>query len=162
MREERNYTAFQEGTTGVEFMGAEEFKSFAEPVKRADKASDAAAPRRILIVDDNKDARESLATLLREHGYLALTAHDGYSAIERAAEFKPHAVLLDIVMPGISGFKVAEMLRKQAALADALLITVTGWQQDVDGWLSKDAGCDYHFQKPLDFAVLDELFKTKL
>ena len=71
-------------------------------------------------------------------------------------------MLLDIVMPGISGFKVAEMIRKQPALAQALLITVTGMGQDVDGWLSKNAGCDYHFKKPLNVAELDSLLKTKL
>jgi two-component system, OmpR family, response regulator len=115
-----------------------------------------------LIVDDNQDARESLALLLREHGYMALTAHDGYSAIERATEFRPHAVLLDIVMPGISGFRVAEVIRKQPSLANALLISVTGYQQTADDWLSRNAGCDYHFEKPLEFAILDELLKTEL
>ena len=100
--------------------------------------------------------------MFREHGYLALTAHDGYSAIERATEFRPHAVLLDIVMPGISGFRVAEMLRKQTAFANALLITVTGLGQDVDGWLSKNAGCDYHFEKPLEFDTLEALLETRL
>jgi CheY-like chemotaxis protein len=157
------YTGLQSGQLeGVLAMSVQGLESFEEFTEMSDKKTDQATPRRILIVDDNKDARESLATLLREHGYMALTAHDGYSAIERATEFKPHAVLLDIVMPGISGFKVAEMLRKQPAFADVLLITVTGWQQDVDDWLSKNAGCDYHFEKPLEFDVLDTLLKTEL
>jgi CheY-like chemotaxis protein len=164
MGEESRYTNFHgaqlEGVLAMAVEGLEPSTEFTSEKNK--KQKDQATVRRILIVDDNKDARESLATLFREHGYIALTAHDGYSAIERATEFKPHAVLLDIVMPGISGFKVAEMIRKQPALADALLITVTGMGQDVDGWLSKNAGCDFHFQKPLEFEVLDRLIKTEL
>jgi two-component system, OmpR family, response regulator len=164
MREESRSTGFQSGQLeGVLAMGADGLESFEQFMGTKDKTQmSKLTPRRILIVDDNKDTRESLATLFREHGYLALTAHDGYSAIERATEFKPHAVLLDIVMPGISGFRVAEMLRKQPAFANALLISVTGMAQDVDGWLSKNAGCNYHFEKPLEFDDLDKLLEAEL
>ncbi len=123
------------------------------------KKNRALAPQRILVVDDNKDARESMATLLREFGYLVITAHDGDSALERASDFQPHVVLLDVVMPGISGFKVAERIRADPMLWDTTLITITGWTQDVDGWLSRHAGCNYHLLKPLDPFVLESLLK---
>jgi CheY-like chemotaxis protein len=110
---------------------------------------------RILVVDDNKDARESTATLLREFGYFVATAHDGESALERALKFKPHVMLLDVVMPGISGYKVAERVRCNPSLYDTILITLTGFTQYADGWLSEHVGCDYHLLKPLDPFVLE-------
>jgi CheY-like chemotaxis protein len=130
-----------------------------QETREGHKKSNLSSPHRILIVDDSKDARESLAVLLRELGYLVLTAHDGAIALQRALDFKPHVMLLDIVMPGISGFRVAEMVRADPRLRDTLLITLSGWSLDVDLWLSKNAGCDYHLLKPLDVFVLESLLE---
>jgi DNA-binding response OmpR family regulator len=112
-------------------------------------------PRRILVVDDSKDARESMATLLREFGYEVDTASDGSSAFAKALEFRPQVMLIDIVMPGGSGFKLAEEVRRDPRLRDTLLITLTGWDDNMDPWLSEHAGCDYHLTKPLDFTKLE-------
>lgn len=116
-------------------------------------------PLRILVVDDNKDSRESMATLLREFGYVVLTASDGSSALERAIDFQPNVMLLDIMMPGINGLKVAERVRADPLLWDTTLITITGWSQEVDDSFSKRSGCDYHLLKPLDPFVLESLLK---
>jgi CheY-like chemotaxis protein len=116
-------------------------------------------PRRVLVVDDSKDARNSMATLLREVGYVVQTASDGETALARAVDFQPHAMLIDIVMPGMSGFRVAEKVRADPMLWDTVLITLTGWDDDMDPWLSKHAGCDYHLKKPLDLTRLESLLK---
>jgi CheY-like chemotaxis protein len=110
--------------------------------------------RRVLVVDDNRDARESLATLLRSMCYEVATARDSTSALETATTFQPHVAILDIIMPGVSGFRTAELLRQQPGLRDITLISVTGWQDDIDDWLSKHSGCNYHLLKPLNTDVL--------
>jgi CheY-like chemotaxis protein len=124
-----------------------------------DEQNTTEAPRRILVVDDSKDARESLATLLRELGHEVQTASDGVSALCKALEVKPQAMLIDIVMPGGSGFKLAEEVRRNPLLRDTLLITLTGWDDDMDPWLSEHAGCDYHLTKPLDLTKLESLLE---
>jgi DNA-binding response OmpR family regulator len=124
-----------------------------------DKESATEAPRRILIVDDSKDARESTATLLRELGHVVETAGDCSSALLKAVEFRPQAILIDIVMPGGSGFKLAEDIRKNSLLRDTLLITLTGWDDVMDPWLSHHAGYDYHLTKPLDVELLEAYLK---
>jgi CheY-like chemotaxis protein len=119
--------------------------------------TDSVKTRRVLIVDDNKDARHSLATLLSELGYLVQTAQNGQVALELALDFLPHVMLLDIVMPEMSGFALAEKVRRHALLRDTVLITLTGWEEDTDAWLSMQAGCDYHLLKPVDPSVLETL-----
>lgn len=118
------------------------------------------APHCVLVVDDSKDARNSLATLLGELGYLVQVAENGKVALELALDFLPQAVLLDVVMPDMSGFKLAEQFRAHALLRDATLITLTGWEYDMDAWLSKHAGCDYHLQKPVDISELETLLSA--
>jgi CheY-like chemotaxis protein len=113
--------------------------------------------RRVLVVDDNRDARESLALLLRGLCYEVATARDSQSALETAASFLPQVVILDIIMPGVSGFRTAELMRQQPKLSDIVIISVTGWQQNVDDWLSKHSGCDYHLLKPLDVSRLETI-----
>jgi CheY-like chemotaxis protein len=116
-------------------------------------------PHRVLVVDDSKDARNSMATLLREFGYVVQTACDGETALARAVEFQPHVMIIDIVMPGMSGFRVAEKVRADPTLWDTVLITLTGWDDDMDPWLSHHAGCDYHLKKPLDLAKLESVLE---
>jgi CheY-like chemotaxis protein len=118
---------------------------------------DEGSHRRVLVVDDNRDARDSLALLLGAKGYAVLTARDSSSALEAAATFQPRVAILDIVMPGASGFKTAELLRQQEGLRDIIIITVTGWQDEMDDWLSKHAGANYHLLKPLDMEKLQTI-----
>ena len=90
-----------------------------------------AQPRRILVVDDNEDAAESLAMLLRMGGHEVMVAHDGHQALEIAAIERPGVVLLDIGLPGMDGYEVCRRVRQQG-LADAQIIAMTGYGQDRD------------------------------
>ena len=107
-------------------------------------------PRRVLVVDDNLDSAESLATLLQLGGHEVVTAHNGPKALDAAATFQPEVVLLDIGLPGMSGFEVARSLREQPATRSALIVAMTGYGQDTDKQRSREVGIDHHFVKPLD------------
>jgi CheY-like chemotaxis protein len=113
--------------------------------------------RRILVVDDNIDSANSLAMLLRMRGNDVLAAHDGFSALEIANKFAPEVVLLDIGMPGIDGLEVARQLRRMPNTKGAVLIAQTGWGQSEDQRRSVEAGFDYHFTKPVDVEMLQQL-----
>jgi CheY-like chemotaxis protein len=110
--------------------------------------------RRVLVVDDNVDAADSLAMALRLSGQEVRVAYDGESALTIAAEIQPEAVLLDIGMPVMDGFRVARRLRETAGTERSLLIAVTGWGQDEDRRLAKEAGFDHHLVKPVDPGIL--------
>jgi CheY-like chemotaxis protein len=120
----------------------------------------ASARRRILIVDDNGDAAESLAELLALLGHETSTAHDGVAAIEMAERLRPSVVLLDIGLPGMSGHDVARAIRHETWGADMLLIALTGWGQTEDRTRSRRAGFDHHLVKPLDLSQLEELISS--
>ena len=85
-------------------------------------------------------------------------AYDGLSALEKAREFVPASVLLDLGLPGMDGYEVARRLRAESCVADALIIAITGYGQDEDRARSHAAGCDHHLVKPIDFGGLQELF----
>jgi two-component system CheB/CheR fusion protein len=106
--------------------------------------------RRVLVVDDNVDAVESLATLLRLAGHSVQIAHDGAAAIALAETARPDVAVLDLGMPRLSGFDVARWLRRQPWGADIRLIAVTGWGQEEDRRRSREAGFDSHLTKPVD------------
>jgi PAS domain S-box-containing protein len=106
--------------------------------------------RRVLVADDNADAVESLATLLRLAGHSVQIAHDGAAAIALAETARPDVVVLDLGMPRLSGFDVARWLRRQPWGADIRLIAVTGWGQEEDRRRSREAGFDSHLTKPVD------------
>jgi PAS domain S-box-containing protein len=114
-------------------------------------------PRRVLVVDDNVDAAESLAILLRMKGHEVHCAHDGPSALEAAAAVHPELILLDIGMPGMDGYEVAQRLRAGGGLGGALLVAVTGYGQEDDRARSHAAGFDEHFVKPLTSQTLREI-----
>lgn len=111
----------------------------------------------MLVVDDNVDAAESLAMLLRATGHDVRTAHDGPTALEAADAFLPHAVLLDIGLPKLNGYEVARRLRQRPAFQKALLVAMTGYGQDSDQQQARAAGFDHHLVKPADHAVLMKL-----
>jgi PAS domain S-box-containing protein len=104
---------------------------------------------RVLIVDDNRDAADSLNLLLASMGQCVYVAYDGQSAISAAKAFKPEIVLLDIGMPQMSGYEVARALRADASASKSALVAVTGWGQEADKERAKDAGFTYHFVKPI-------------
>ncbi len=116
-----------------------------------------AAPRRVLVVDDNVDAAESTAMLLRMWGHEVRLAHNGPEALRAAEPFRPEVVLLDIGLPGMSGYEVARRLREQPGSRDAVLIAVTGYGHEDDRRTSAGAGIDYHLTKPVDPEVLEPL-----
>lgn len=125
---------------------------------RSGEETSPGAPLRILVVDDNEDSAESLAMLLELKGHDARTAHDGPRALAAAAEHRPDVVFLDIGMPGMNGFEVADRLRRQPETRNVLLVAMTGWGQEEDRRRSKEAGFDLHLVKPLDpDAALDEI-----
>jgi PAS domain S-box-containing protein len=104
---------------------------------------------RVLVVDDNKDAADSLALLLESMGQKVRTVYNGPSAIDAAIAFKPDLILLDIGMPNVSGYAVAHALYNEALTSKPILVAVTGWGQDADKQRAKEAGFHYHFVKPL-------------
>jgi signal transduction histidine kinase len=109
-----------------------------------------ATPRRVLVVDDNRDSAESLADLIRLWGHEAHVAHDGADALERMAECDPEVVLLDIGLPGIDGYQVARRLRELQRGAGLTLIALTGLGRQEDRRRAREAGFDVHLTKPVD------------
>ena len=106
--------------------------------------------RRVLIVDDHPDVVRSLARLLRSAGHDVRTARDGASALAELAADRAEFVLLDIGLPGMDGYEVAQAIRKQPGNAGAVLIALTGYGQDDDRRRSREAGFDHHLVKPVD------------
>ncbi len=117
----------------------------------------AGAGFRLLIVDDNEDAANSLAVLLRLRGHSVRVAHGGPDAIFAAMEFRPAAILLDLGMPGMDGYEVAKRIRQQPELSGVIIAALTGWGQEEDRRRTKAAGFNYHLVKPLAPKALDEL-----
>lgn len=109
---------------------------------------DGAPARRILVVDDNKDAAEALSALLGLWGNTVQLAFTGNDAIRRAKEFEPDIAFIDVGLPDISGLEVAKTLRREASLQRATLIALTGWGSDKDRQKTKEAGFDFHLTKP--------------
>ena len=112
---------------------------------------------RILVVDDNVDAAESMTMALELCGHETLAVHDGVAALQAAARFMPQVILLDIGLPGRNGYEVAREIRRMPWGRDVLLIAATGWGQESDKQLAEDAGFDRHLTKPVDFDKLQAL-----
>jgi CheY-like chemotaxis protein len=113
--------------------------------------------KRVLVVDDNVDAADSIAMILRLSGYDVQCTHDGLTAVQAAKSYHPHVVVLDIGLPGISGYEVARQLRLDPEFVTTPVVAVTGYGQDVDRRRSESAGIDYHLTKPVDPATLQQL-----
>ena len=126
----------------------------------SDRPSDAALAglpkRRILVVDDNVDAADALAELLRDFGHDVRAVHDGPSAIEQAAIHRPDIVLLDIGMPGFDGYEVARRMRGELGLTSTL-VALTGYGEARHRRLSREAGFDQHVTKPVDIRKLEKV-----
>jgi PAS domain S-box-containing protein len=116
-----------------------------------------AAPRRILVADDNRDAAESLAMLLQIDGHQLRVEYDGPGAIAAFAEFAPQVALLDIGMPGFNGYEVARRVRQRESGDAVVLIALTGWGQERDKDMALAAGFNHHFTKPIDPERIHEI-----
>ncbi|HET7365068.1 MAG TPA: response regulator [Burkholderiales bacterium] len=113
--------------------------------------------RRILVVDDNIDAGQSLAMLLRELGHDVQVAHDGNAALEAVRINRPQLVLLDLSMPGVDGYRVVMRLKSDPQLTRVRFVAVTGSQGDEARCRCREAGFDEYLVKPVAFATLREL-----
>jgi CheY-like chemotaxis protein len=140
------------------------------PLLQADAAAPSVEPKRtptridgqrILVVDDNVDAAESLGALLRCLGAEVTTVHDGPAAIEALRTQKPGAAVLDIGMPGMDGYELARRVRAAPHGADVTLIALTGWGNEDDRRRSRDAGIDHHLVKPVDLRLLQDLLAAR-
>jgi CheY-like chemotaxis protein/two-component sensor histidine kinase len=167
----RSLVAMHRGSVSVHSDGPGQGSEFTIrlPVALADDASvreRAASPEsapttpmpsgvRVLVVDDNEDAVEMLAEVFRSKGYQVRSAHDGPAAIRVCSEFNPHIALLDIGLPVMDGYELAERLRQLPGNDRLFLCALTGYAQEADRERARAAGFDRHFVKPLDFDVLD-------
>jgi PAS domain S-box-containing protein len=116
--------------------------------------------RRILVVDDNVDAAISVAQMLKNWGHEVQTAFNGPDAIEKAKTYRPQIVLLDIGMPGMSGYEVAKQLRAQQELEGVIITALTGYGQAEDRSRSREAGFNHHLTKPPDPKILAALLES--
>ncbi|HWU87545.1 MAG TPA: response regulator [Kofleriaceae bacterium] len=114
--------------------------------------------QRVLIVDDNDDARFLLAGLLAAHGYEVESAGEADGALQIAARFRPQVVVLDIGLPGIDGWELARRLRGIAGLERIRLVALTGYGSERDRQRSREAGIDEHLLKPIEVALLTRAF----
>jgi PAS domain S-box-containing protein len=115
---------------------------------------------KVLLVDDNIDAAETLATVLGMSEHRTRTVHDGVKVLACALEFQPDVILLDIGLPGMSGHEVAAQLRREPRFARTLLIAITGWGTEQDRRRTQEAGFDHHLTKPIDFSALESLLQA--
>jgi CheY-like chemotaxis protein len=113
------------------------------------------APKRVLIVDDNVDAAQTLELLLKSLGHETAVAHTGVEALRITPEFRPDIVLLDIGLPGLDGYEVARRLRTLKSEERVRIVAVTGWGQEADKQRSREAGFDLHLVKPISSSDLE-------
>ncbi|MGH8850281.1 MAG: response regulator [Casimicrobiaceae bacterium] len=114
----------------------------------------------VLIVDDNRDATDSMAMLLTMEGYDVKVAYDGPQALAAVQAARPDVVLLDIGLPGMDGFQVARQLRAEADNRGIVIVAVSGYGQEEHRLRSSEAGCDHHLVKPIEPAVVSELLAS--
>ena len=122
--------------------------------------SGAPITQRVLVVDDNRDAADTLARLLQEAGATVRVAYNGPDALNAVEEFAPHTLVLDLGMPGMSGLDVARQVHKRPGTPPEL-IALTGWGQSADRELTRAAGFRHHLTKPVDFSELQSLLSKK-
>ncbi len=116
--------------------------------------------RRVLVVDDNVDAADSLAVLLRLQGQEVRVAYDGPTALARAEAEPPAIAFLDLGMPKMDGYELARAFRSHPALKGVVLVALTGWGQPEDRRRSKEAGFDHHLVKPVEADALQRLLRN--
>jgi CheY-like chemotaxis protein len=127
------------------------------PVSKAHPAR----PKRVLVVEDNRDVRDMLVYLLKRDGHDVRAAGDGHAAIAETESFVPEIVFLDIGLPGLDGYAVARQLRATPRTAEALLVALTGYGQAEDREKAFAAGFDHHLLKPTEPAQVREMMRTE-
>jgi CheY-like chemotaxis protein len=115
------------------------------------------ARRRVLLIDDNVDMRETLAACLSMQGHDVTEAGDGPSALQLASEFAPDVIVVDIGLPEMDGYEVARRLRADPLTRDVRLVALTGYGQQEDKQKALNAGFDEHLTKPVDSATLEQV-----
>jgi CheY-like chemotaxis protein len=133
----------------------------AADVQAAAPAAAKARSRRVLVVEDNADARDMLVFLLKHHGHDVRAASDGPAAIETTESFVPEVVLLDVGLPGLDGYEVAQRLRASPRTSEALLVALTGYGQAEDREKAFAAGFDHHLLKPAEPAQILEMMRRE-
>ena len=118
------------------------------------------SPRRIVVADDNVDSAQSFAMLLSFSGHEVRIVHDGTEAFDALRDFRPDVAFLDIGMPGMTGYEVAQAVRCEPWGRDVKLIAVTGWGQPEDSQRARSAGFDRHLVKPIDPDEVDRLLDS--
>ncbi len=118
-------------------------------------------PLRVLVVDDNHDAADSLALVVTMLGHQSSTAYDGPTALQLARTSLPHIVLLDLALPKMDGYAVARRLREEVGLLNTLIVAVTGFGREEDHRRCHDAGFDHLLLKPFDLGELETLLAGK-
>ncbi len=126
----------------------------------ADGSGTGTRARRILVVDDNRDAAESMSELLELLGAEAHVAYDGEGALSEVERHAPDVVLLDIGLPDIDGYEVARRIRARPDPVSPLLVAVTGWGHEDDRRRAREAGFDHHLVKPADVERLEALLSS--
>ena len=117
--------------------------------------------KRVLVVDDNRDAADSLGMLLQFLGAEVMVVHDGRSALDALKTFEPEVVLLDLGMPEMNGLEVARRVREDPQHGEVTLVALTGWGQREDRRRTHEAGFDYHLVKPADVGVLQDILTAQ-
>ncbi|HEX5500143.1 MAG TPA: ATP-binding protein, partial [Thermomicrobiales bacterium] len=128
---------------------------------RTDDAPPPKTPRRVLVVDDNKDSAATLSMMLEVIGGEVRMAHDGLEAIEAAAAFLPEIIFMDLGMPKLDGYQATRRIRTMPWGKEIVIVALTGWGQSDDVRQSSEAGCTTHVVKPIDFAVLRKLMSEQ-
>jgi CheY-like chemotaxis protein len=129
------------------------------PQRTSPSIATAASGHRVLVVDDNQDAADSLAILLRLHGHDVRVAHSGAAALKAVETDSPDAIFLDIGMPDLDGYEVARRLRARPESERVILAALTGWGQQADRRRSLEAGFNHHIIKPPEAKALDAVFR---
>jgi PAS domain S-box-containing protein len=147
---------------GSEFVVRLPVSKASAPVAKPTESAQQRPParRRILVVDDNVDAAVTISSLLKAWGHDVQTAFGGEAALETVRRFQPEIILLDIGMPGMSGYDVAKWLRAEPSARGIVIAAVTGYGQEADRQRSFDAGFDYHLTKPPDPGLLESLLAS--
>ncbi len=115
---------------------------------------------RVMVVDDNVDAAQTLCTVLEMKGHAVAVAFNGLQALKVAEEFGPQIAFLDIGMPGMNGYEAAQALRKMPGQEKMVLIALTGWGAENDRGRTREAGFNHHLTKPAELATIDELLAS--
>jgi PAS domain S-box-containing protein len=142
---------------GAEFTVRLPLRELADGSEAAPTASRALATRRVLVIEDNLDAAESLREVLEFGGHAVEIANNGSSGIEQARAFRPDMILCDIGLPGMDGYEVARRLRAEATLASTYLVALTGYALPEDLAKAKEAGFDEHIAKPASLERIEQV-----